>query len=289
MKVALIRNDALGIWMSVFCVRYDIEHATSEVHNAQRVFKSLMRGTRVNEIGQCELVNLAQTLKRLAIDKLPGLPVQGNEIVDWVTKLVLPFHPVRHMIRPFSPHLGRADIATIGNIASGIRAHARGFPHELPIRWVVSGISGIRLNPDRIYFISYSTQIRSAPRRLGFYLEHKENICRLCQYPFCCTKALTYPLNQSRRRAPAIKPRRSERGITVAITPQSGMECRPRSGVGSAPAATRHAPRGLRPGGRSDGLFRRQDGHALAGARGPGCAGGEGGGCNSRGPSPHRP
>jgi hypothetical protein len=57
-KVAVVRNNAFSIRMAVLLRRYDVEHATREVHNAQRVFKTLMGGARVDEVSQSELVNL---------------------------------------------------------------------------------------------------------------------------------------------------------------------------------------------------------------------------------------
>ena len=66
----------------------DVEHSTGKLHDAQRVLETFMGRTWVNEIGQCQLVNVAQSLKRTGVENLALMAVQPDEYVDRVPNLM---------------------------------------------------------------------------------------------------------------------------------------------------------------------------------------------------------
>src|SRR4051812_31177199 len=55
-------------WMTVSFVCDDVEDTASQLHHAERVFESAMRGSGVYEVCQRELMNVPEALKRPGVD-----------------------------------------------------------------------------------------------------------------------------------------------------------------------------------------------------------------------------
>src|SRR5260221_6357693 len=64
----VVRED-VEVPMPVPFMRQDIEDSSSQFHHAERVFKSTMRCSRVDEVGQRQLMYVSEPLKRPGVDR----------------------------------------------------------------------------------------------------------------------------------------------------------------------------------------------------------------------------
>src|SRR5712691_1300782 len=73
-------------------VRDDVEYSACKFHDAKRMLEAFMRRTWVNEIGQCQLVNVAQSLKRTGVENFALVTVKPDKYVNRIPNLVNVLH-----------------------------------------------------------------------------------------------------------------------------------------------------------------------------------------------------
>lgn len=66
----------------------DVEHPGREFHDAERVLESTMRGARIDEVGERQLMDVPQTLERSGVEDLSLGAIQAHEDVNRIPDLV---------------------------------------------------------------------------------------------------------------------------------------------------------------------------------------------------------
>jgi hypothetical protein len=79
---------ANAVVKQAFLAGDNIVHAAGQFHHAQAVLETPVRRTRLNEIRQRKLMDVAQPLKGPRINDLALLGIHGDEDVDRVTDFV---------------------------------------------------------------------------------------------------------------------------------------------------------------------------------------------------------
>ena len=81
----------------VVAVRHDVEYASCELHNAERVLEPLVCRSRVNEIGQGELMDMTQPLEGSRVEGFTLVTIHSDKRVNRVSDFV---NVLRHS-RPY--------------------------------------------------------------------------------------------------------------------------------------------------------------------------------------------
>ena len=63
-RLAKLGNTGPNVIGYVITIRHNVEHATCKFHDPKRVFESLVCRSWVHEVGQGELMNMTEPLKR---------------------------------------------------------------------------------------------------------------------------------------------------------------------------------------------------------------------------------
>src|SRR5437762_14073764 len=69
--------------------RNHVENPTREIHHAEAVLKAMMCRAGIDEVGQRQLVNAPQSLKRSRVDYSSFVRRNADECVNRIAKLVL--------------------------------------------------------------------------------------------------------------------------------------------------------------------------------------------------------
>ena len=85
---------------------HDVEYPRSHVSHAQRVLEARMRGARIDHVGGCKLMNIAESLDDGRVDQAPFPGSQSDEPVNGIANLMLLF---RHC-RSVHPHVPMAPL-----------------------------------------------------------------------------------------------------------------------------------------------------------------------------------
>jgi hypothetical protein len=70
-------------------VRQNVEDSSGEIHDAETMLETFVRGGRIDEPGKGELVNMAKALERARIDNLPFVGRQYDESVNRITEFIV--------------------------------------------------------------------------------------------------------------------------------------------------------------------------------------------------------
>ncbi len=75
--------------MPVVFVRDDVEYPAGQLHDAERVLEPAVRRAWVDEIGERELVNVPEALKRPGVDRCDLIGCDSDEVVNRIANLAL--------------------------------------------------------------------------------------------------------------------------------------------------------------------------------------------------------
>lgn len=79
----------IEVRVAVLLVRDDVEDAAGQLHDAQGMFETAMRGAGINEVGQRQLMDVPEPLKWPRIDRRNFVRRDTNEVVKGVPNLVM--------------------------------------------------------------------------------------------------------------------------------------------------------------------------------------------------------
>jgi len=74
---------------AVLRVREHVEDSAGQIHNPETMLEPLMRGARVNEPGEGELVNVPKALEGARVDDFAFVGREDDESVDRITEFVV--------------------------------------------------------------------------------------------------------------------------------------------------------------------------------------------------------
>ena len=75
--------------LTVSFMRDGVEDAARQLHHSERMFETAMRGPWVDEISQCELMNVSKALKRPRVDRRHLVGGDTDKVMNRIADLVL--------------------------------------------------------------------------------------------------------------------------------------------------------------------------------------------------------
>ena len=75
--------------VDIIRVCYHIVDSAGKLHDSERMLKPAMSGTWLEQIGQSKLMDMPEPLERITIQDLHLSWLQPDEIMDWVTDLLI--------------------------------------------------------------------------------------------------------------------------------------------------------------------------------------------------------
>ena len=68
---------------------YNVKHTTGKLHDAERMFESLMRSPRVHQMSERKLMYVTQSLEWSRVEDLTFVTVQTDKHMNWISDFVI--------------------------------------------------------------------------------------------------------------------------------------------------------------------------------------------------------
>ena len=75
--------------MNVWFGRNDVEYPSRQFHNAEAMFETFVRRSRIDKVGHRQLVNVAKPLDHSRVQNPPFIAIQSDEDVNGVSNFVV--------------------------------------------------------------------------------------------------------------------------------------------------------------------------------------------------------